>query len=245
MGRLSIALWGAVLSAVGSNALAVDATQVVARDIRKIGNGNCVASVAVRYNEPIQNPWSQQARLLKSSRKIVQCAKAQTVADGLIRDLETDLLLQAQRRADLDNSQVHAVVLADEAYVRRQATSESPLLKILPAGSRINVRSLTPTWYGLTDARGNPTEGFLHYSELAGTFSAPKQILSSMTAACNARVRSKPSVEAPVLQSLRCGQSLRVVAASNGWYEVAASDGRPSGHYVHGAVLTPVRNQLQ
>ncbi|WP_428311703.1 SH3 domain-containing protein [Hydrocarboniphaga sp.] len=245
MGRLSMALWGAVLCALTGNALAVDATQVVARDIRKIGNGNCVASVAVRYNEPIHNPWSQQARLLKSSRKVVQCAKAQTAADGLIRDLESDLLLQAQRRADLDNSQVHSVVLADEAYVRRQATSESPLLKILPAGTRINVRSLTPTWYGLTDARGNPTDGFLHYSELAGTFSAPQRILSSMTAACNARLRSKPSVDAPVLQSLRCGQPLRVVSAGSGWYEVAAGDGHPSGQYVHGAVLTPVRNQVQ
>lgn len=245
MGRLSIALCAAVLSAFCVTAVAVDATQVVARDIRKIGNGNCVAAVAVRYNEPIQNPWTQQARLLKSSRKVVQCAKAQQVADGLIRDLETDLLVQAQRRADADNSQVHSIVLADEAYVRRQATSESPLLKILPAGTRINVRSLTPTWYGLTDARGNPTDGFLHYSELVGNFSAPQPILSAMTAACNARVRAKPNVEAPVLQSLRCGQPLRVVAAGSGWYEVAGADGTRSGRYVHGAVLTPVRNQVQ
>jgi uncharacterized protein YgiM (DUF1202 family) len=245
MGRLSIALWGAVLLSSSFAAMAVDATKVVARDIRKIGNGNCVASVAVRYNEPIQNPWSQPARLLKSSRRVVQCAKAQTVADGLIRDLETDLLLQAQRRADLDNTQVHSVTLADEAYVRRQATSESPLLKILPAGTRINVRSLTPTWYGLTDARGNPTDGFLHYSELVGTFSAPQQILSAMTAACNARVRAKPSADATILQSLRCGQPLRVVSAGSGWYEVAAADGRPTGRYVHGAVLNPIRNQVQ
>ncbi|MDB5970895.1 MAG: hypothetical protein JWQ90_3345 [Hydrocarboniphaga sp.] len=245
MGRWSSALWGVLLSSVSFGAAAVDATHVVARDIRRIGGGNCIASVAVRYNEPIQNPWSQPARLLKSSRRTVQCSQAQVAADGLIRDLETDLLLQAQRRADIDNTQVHSVTLADEAYVRRQASAESPLLKILPAGTRINLRSLTPTWYGITDARGNPTEGFLHYSELAGKFSPPQKILSSMTAACNARVRAKPSIEAPIVQSLSCGQRLRVVAASGGWYEVAGSDGRPAGAYVHGAVLTPVRNRVQ
>lgn len=245
MGRLSIALWGTLTLVVCAQAVAVDVTQVVARDIRRIGNGNCVASVAVRYNEPIQSPWTQAPRLLKASRRVVQCAKAQLAADGLIRDLESDLLLQAQRRADLDNSRVHSVVLADAAYVRRQATSESVLLKILPAGTRVNVRSLTPVWYGITDARGNPTEGFLHYSEIVGDFSAPSPILSSMTAACNARVRDQPSVDARILQSLHCGQPLRVVSTENGWYELASADGRRSGRYVYGGVLKPSLNRVQ
>jgi uncharacterized protein YgiM (DUF1202 family) len=239
------ACWGLLSLLICAEASALEATKVVARDIRKIGNGNCVASVAVRYNEPIENPWTQQARLLKSSRRVVQCTKAQATADGLIRDLESDLLLQAQRRADVDNALVHSVTLADAAYVRTQATSESPLLKVLPAGTRIHVRSLTPTWYGLTDARGNPTDGFLHYSELAGEFSAPQRVFTTMTAACAARVRSKPSADAPIVQSLRCGQPLHVVSVSGGWYEVASSDGKPIGQYVHSAVLTPAHNRMQ
>lgn len=240
MGRLSFK-WGLLLLIACVQTQAAAATQVVARDIRRIGDGNCVASVAVRYNEPIHNPWSQPSRLLKASRTTVQCAKAQLAADRLIRSLESDLLMQAQLRSDVDNSQVRSLRLADDAHVRRQASAESPLLKVLPAGTRINLRSLTPTWFGLTDERGNPIDGFLHYSELAGDVGAPQDILSSMTAACNARVRAEPSIDATVMQSLSCGQKLRVIAVRGGWYELAAVDGKPVGRYIHGAVLTPAQ----
>ena len=240
MGRLSWVLWAMPLALLSLEAVA--ATQVVARDVRKIGNGNCVASVAVRYNEPIQNPWQQQSRLLKTSRRVVPCSGAQGAADGLIRDLEGVLLMQAQRRSDDANAQIRSVTLAAEAHVRSDATSESRLLKTLPAGTRINLRSLTPVWYGITDARGDPIGGFLHYSELAGDIGAPTRILSTMTTACNARVRAQPNIESRVLQSLPCNQPLSVLALAGGWYEIASAAGVPAGRYIHGAVLKPVRN---
>jgi len=241
MGCLSRAGWALACLLFISEAAQAGATKVVARDVRRIGNGNCEASVAVRYNEPIQNPWQRQSGLLKASRRVVQCTGAQLAADSLIRDLESELLLQAQRRSDDNNAQIRSVTLAADAYVRSDATSESRLLKILPAGSHIHLRSMTPTWYAITDMRGNPIDGFVHYSELAGDVSAPQKILSTMTTACNARVRAQPSIDARVLQTLPCKQSLRVIAASAGWYELASAGGAPTGRYIHGAVLKPVR----
>ena len=217
--------------------------KVVARDVRALGDGRCVASVAVRYNEPIQNPWQPQSQLLKSSRNVVQCSKAEDEADRLIRIVETNLLFEARRRADDNNTQIRSVKLAVDAHVRSDAASEARLLKVLPAGSRIHVRSVTPIWYAITDARGEPMDGFLHYAELAGDFSEPAPVTAKLRTACNSRVRAQPSLEADVVGQLPCNEPVRVISAGNGWFELIAATGHGSGTYIHGALLnkSPVR----
>jgi hypothetical protein len=242
MGRF---LWGVLALTLTANAWATvrlqDAhTQVVARDIRKLGNGLCVASVTVRYAEASQ-PMSVAQRLLRSSRQTVACTKADETADLLTRQLEVELLVQAQIQVNDDNTRVRSFALKPGTQLRAEATSLAPVVRRLPAGGGLQARSVTPSWYAVTDAIGTPIGGYFHASTIAMEVGKPQPGLSQVAAACNARLRSAPSSKGRVVQSLSCGQALSVIMqGQNGWYEVVSASGAPQGRYINGKVVRPV-----
>ncbi len=212
-------------------------TQIVARDIRKIGDGSCLISATVRYNEPYQR-LSTAPRLLRSSRVAAPCSKANVAADALIRKLEGQLLLDAQNRVNLDNTRVRTFTLARDVPLRLEATFRSSIIRRSNNGERVMARSMTPSWYAVTDADGNPTSGYFHVSAILAEVAEPQRVVGRVAASCNARLRAAPSTRARVLRSLPCNQPLNVmINGRDGWYEVVSADGVAQGRYINGTAL--------
>ena len=237
-------LWGALALLTTLEAWSGAQTEVVARDIRELGDGSCEAAVAVRYVEAYA-PMSDAPRLLRTSRQTVPCASASTVADRMTRHLEGELLLQAQEMVNRDNARIRTFTLVSGTPLRTEATFGSAVLRRLPRKTELPARSVTPNWYAVTDASGYPTGGYFHFSAIVAEIAKPQMVLGEVAASCNARLRAAPSYDARVIKQLRCGQPLHVVVTGqDGWYELVSADGSPQKRFVNSTALKP-RTQVQ
>lgn len=233
-------LWAALALLTALEAGSAALTEVVARDIRKLGDGSCEASVAVRYSEAYA-PMAQSPRLLRNARETVPCSDAPEAADRLTRHLESELLLQAQDWVNHDNARVRTFTLVGGTPLRTEATFQASVLRRLKQSTQVPARSVTPNWYAVTDAAGHPTEGYFHFSAIIAEVGEPLPVLGMVAAACNARLRAAPNDQARVIKNLRCGQPLNVtVVGRGGWYQLVSAEGLPQNRYISSKALKPL-----